>query len=120
MVNQLYNTINSYFSHLFNTGYMSQKEVNKVLLFSLIEELVNNDFRGLITQEDYTHINKALYCLYGSSCLVPYPDYYNPKNKRVMYNGSISELSYRVQRLEDQEVIIPGEEVEETEDIDIE
>lgn len=101
MVNQVYTALNKYFNTLTNVGYVKQGDVNKLLLLCSIEELLNNDFRGLVSQEDYNLINKALYCLYGSSCLIPYPDYYSDKNKRVMYLGSISELACRVNNLED-------------------
>jgi hypothetical protein len=72
-----------------------------------------------------------MYKLYGSSCLIPYPDYYNNKTKRIMYTCSISELAHRVDRLEqegtggtpidlqDKEIVIPGDFIEEIEDVDI-
>lgn len=96
MVNQVYNAINKYFGHLANTGYMSQDNVNKLLLFDIIYNLLDNDFRALVSEEDYQIINNVLYCLYGSTCLIPFPDYYNSKNNRVMYKGSMSELAHRV------------------------
>lgn len=104
MVDTVYNAINKYFNTLGNTGYVKQKDVYKLLVLCGIEELLNNDFRGLVSQEDYSLINKALYCLYGSTCLIPYPDYYSGKNKRVMYLGSISELACRVNDLEAHDV----------------
>ena len=96
-----YQAISKYFTHLSNVGYFNQSNVNKLLLLTFIQELVDYDFRGLISEEDYNDINKALYCLYGSSCLIPYPDYYNTKRRRTMYIGSISELTHRVEALEE-------------------
>ncbi len=100
MVNNVYNSVYKYFNHLSNTGYFRQSNVNRLLLYIGIQELLDNDFRGLVSEEDYNEINKALYCLYGSSCLIPYPDYYNTKNKRTMYTGSISEMEHRLSDLE--------------------
>lgn len=99
MVNDLFNSLNKYFTHIHNTGYFSQRNVNKLLAFSLIEELVQ-DCQGYLDSRDYLSINKALYCLYGSTCLIPYPNYYNPNTKRTMFIGSCSQLARRVEELE--------------------
>lgn len=101
MVNQLYDALNRYFNTLSNTGYVKQSSVEKLFVFSMIEELLCNDFRAYITESDYQYIVQALYCLYGSDCLLPYPDYYKNDNSRIMYNGSTSELAYRVSKLEE-------------------
>lgn len=102
-----FEAVNKYLTHLSNVGYFSQSNVDKLLLLTFIQEMIDNDFRGLISEEDYDYINKALYCLYGSSCLIPYPDYYNTKRRRTMYIGSISELTHRVEALEESADSIP-------------
>lgn len=133
MVNDIYNSITSYFKNLSNVGYRKQKDVNSLLLYSYIQELLDNDFRGLITEEDYKLIENALYCLYGT-CLIPFPDYYNNKTKRVMYTGSISELVHRIEKIEeesnfitetfetlkDRPIVIPEDEGKTIEDFTIE
>lgn len=131
MVNYIYDSLCRYFGHLCNTGYMKQSEVNKLFLLTAIQKLVDCDFRGLVSKDDYNLINSVLYKLYGTSCLIPYPDYYNNNNKRIMYTCSISELAHRVERLEkegsgtgpidlpDKEVLVPGDSIEEVDDIDI-
>lgn len=123
MVNQVYSAINKYFGHLANTGYMSQDNVNKLLLFDIIYNLLDNDFRALVNEEDYQTINNALYCLYGSTCLIPFPDYYNNKTKRVMYKGSMSELAHRVDVAEatvneygEKPIVVPNGDTSSTED----
>lgn len=103
----IFEAVNKYFTHLSNVGYFNQSNVDKLLLLTFIQEMIDNDFRGLISEEDYDYINKALYCLYGSSCLIPYPDYYNTKRRRTMYIGSISELTHRVEALEESGGSIP-------------
>lgn len=100
MVNYVYESLCRYFEHLCNVGYMSQDNVSKLLILSCIQRLVECDFRGHLNEEDYNKINDALYNIYGTSCLVPYPEYYNNKDRRIMYNCSISELANRVSRIE--------------------
>jgi len=128
MDNLAFESVSRYFTHLTNVGYVKQSSVDKLLLLTFIQELIDWDFRGLVTEDDYEDINKALYCLYGSNCLIPYPDYYNTKNRRTMYIGSMSELAHRVEAAEataqkmeeilDKQVVIPGDEVGEIDDID--
>lgn len=117
MVNQVYTAITKYFGHITNTGYMRQDNVNKLLLLIAVYNLLDNDFRALVSEDDYKLINNALYCLYGSTCLIPFPDYYNNKANRVMYKGSMSELAHRVAIVEstlneysDKPIVIPSDE----------
>ena len=133
MGERVYNSLTSYFTSLKNIGYRKQSDVNRLLVFIAIQELLDNDFRGLVAEEDYDIINKALYCLYGSTCLIPYPDYYNNRTMRTMYTGSMSELAHRVEGLEkdtaamstdletikDKPILIPGDEVQEVADFEI-
>lgn len=119
MVNIAYEAVSRYFNHLSNVGYFKQSDVNKLILVTFIQELLDQDFRGLVSEDDYDAINRALYCLYGSSCLIPYPDYYKNKTNGVMYTGSMSELVHRVEALEeggggggepiqDKQIIVPS------------
>lgn len=117
MVNQVYTAITKYFGHITNTGYMRQDNVNKLLLLIAVYNLLDNDFRALVSEDDYKLINNALYCLYGSTCLISFPDYYNNKANRVMYKGSMSELAHRVAIVEstlneygDKPIVIPSDE----------
>lgn len=126
MVNYLFEAICKYFGHLCNTGYMRQSEVDKLIVLTFIQRMVECDFRGYLNEEDYNKINDALYNLYGTTCLLPYPDYYSNKDKRVMYICSISELAHRIKKLEerdpggididDKEIVIPGDDVETVDD----
>lgn len=123
MVNQVYNAINKYFTHLANVGYMRQDNVNKLLLLDIIYNLLDTDFRGFISEEDYSKIGRALYCLYGSTCLIPFPDYYNNNTSRVMYKGSISELAHRIDAAEatvseygEKPIVVPSDETIDNDD----
>lgn len=101
MDNILYNSIVKYFSILSYVGYVSYKEVDKLLLLTIIQEFIYNDFRGFITENDYREIEKFLYKIFGTSCLVPYPNYCNTYTMNKLHLGDISELSHRVKVNED-------------------
>lgn len=101
MDNLTYEALSKYFTHLSNVGYFKQSDVDKLIVLTFIQELLDRDFRGLVTEDDYNYIVKAMYCLYGSSCLIPYPDYYSTKTRGIMYIGSMSELTHRVEALEE-------------------
>ena len=60
VTNDALNAVNRYFHTLSN-------------LF--LEEFLCGSMSQFITEKDYNTIDKALYCLYGTSCMIPYPDY---------------------------------------------
>lgn len=105
LANEVFNSLDKYFCTLPYTGYKSDNEVNKLLVFTFIEELLYGPLSQYITEEDYTYIIDAMYCLYGS-CLIPFPEYkkgYTPiisrmldefrvTNKEVLRNINNSEL----------------------------
>ena len=77
ILNQLANSMSSYFNALKQFGYKNQKDVNKLLAYNFIGELLTGDMRVFINEEDYRTIEQALSCMYGSNCLIPYPQYVN-------------------------------------------
>lgn len=97
LLNEAYNSVNHYFNLLRKMGYRSYNEVNKLLVFIFIQELLDGDMSYYITEEDYNTINSALYCLYGT-CSIPYPSYRRsldsivnklPDKYRVTSNGTL-------------------------------
>ena len=94
----LYESCLRYFTSLANYGFKSEKDVKKLLFYVFIQELVNTT-SIVISEEDYRHIENALYCMYGTTCLIPYPNYC----ERPMYAhlGDIAELSARMERAEE-------------------
>ena len=77
----LYNSCVRYFTSLSNYGFKNETEVKKLLFYVFIQELVNSPLVD-ISEEDYKHLENALYCMYGTTCLIPYPDYC----QKVPYN----------------------------------
>jgi hypothetical protein len=108
MDNIVLNAIVKYYKTLCKLGYMSYKEVYKLLVLSFYRDFTLKDYRGILSSKDYQEIDRALNCLYGTSCLIPYPNYLNAGR---LYLGEISELAQRIQTLEDTEVVkaITGE-----------
>lgn len=96
MDNIVYDSIVRYFSALGSLGYVSYEDVNNLLFLVAIQEFIYRDFRGFINEDDYREIEKALYKVFGTSCLVPYPNYCNNTDMNKLHLGDISELSHRV------------------------
>jgi len=94
----LYESCLRYFTSLANYGFKSELEVKKLLFYVYIQELVNTT-SIVINEEDYKHLENALYCMYGTTCLIPYPNYC----ERPMYAhlGDIAELSARMEKAEE-------------------
>ena len=81
---------------------MSKTHSIKLLVLSFFKDFVFQDYRGILTREDYCLIERALDCLYGTSCLIPYPDYLKMGK---LYLGQISEMAERMKAIEDTEVV---------------
>lgn len=74
LTNEVYSSVNKYFSVLSHTGYKSYAEVDELLIFTFIEELLYGPLSQYITEQDYNIITDSLDCLYGS-CMIPFPAY---------------------------------------------
>ena len=98
----VYNAINKYYDVLEKIGYLSYDQVYKLLVLSFFYEFVTNDYRCSISIDDYQTIEKALNCLFGTTCLIPYPDYLKMGK---LHLGDMSELACRVKTLEDTNVV---------------
>lgn len=64
-----------YFTSLSKLGYSPQSNVNIMITLAFIEELLTEGLSEYITEDDYSLILNALYCLMGSSCLIDLPNY---------------------------------------------
>ena len=104
MDEMIYNSLSSYYHALGVRGYMPYVDAQKLLLLIFYRDFVYGDYRGVLSKEDYYLIERALNCLFGSSCLIPYPDYL----KSGKFNlGRTSELASRIAELEDTMVVKP-------------
>ena len=98
----VYNALCRYYNTLEKTGYLSYDQVEKLLVLTFFKDFVTTDYRGLITYDDYRTIEQALNCLFGTTCLIPYPDYLKMGK---LHLGDITELACRVKNLEDTKVL---------------
>ena len=73
MDNVVYESIKRYFTSLSMFGYKSYNDTYKLLYIISIRDFIYNDFRELITEDDYRIIEKSLYNVFGTTCLLPYP-----------------------------------------------
>ena len=67
-------SIERYFNTLSHTGYMPYSDVYKLIVIMFVDELLNGEYKRFVSDDEHTVIHKSLYCLYGSSCLTPYPE----------------------------------------------
>ena len=98
----VYNALSSYYNVLGKTGYMSWTNVIKLLVLTFYNDFVFNDYRCYLSRDDYRLIERALNCLYGTTCLIPYPDYLKMGK---LHLSSSAELACRVKALEDEMVV---------------
>ena len=102
MDEMVYDSLGRYFHALEVKGYMSYPQSMKLLVLCFYRDFVFNDYRGLITKNDYMLIERALDCLYGSTCLIPYPDYLKMGK---LHLGEITEIGQRIKSVEDTNVL---------------
>ena len=98
----IYEALTKYYHTLENTGYLSSSHSFKLLVLCFYRDFVYHDYRGKLSKSDYCLIEKALDCIYGTSCLIPYPDYLKMGKLNL---GAITEIAQRMKNLEDVEVV---------------
>ena len=98
----LYEALYRYCHALELKGYMPKAHSIKLLVLAFFWDFTYNDYRGILSKEDYCLIEKALDCIYGTSCLIPYPDYLKMGK---LHLGEITEMAQRVKTLEDTDVV---------------
>lgn len=64
--------LTKYFSHIENTGYARKDDIQKLLGLCLVDMFLNTELSVFVTEDDYRTISDFLYCMYGTSCLIPY------------------------------------------------
>ena len=78
MDNLLYESCLRYFTSLANFGFRNEEDVKKLLFYVYIQELVNTPSVSM-SETDYKHLEGALSAMYGTTCLMPYPNYCTDK-----------------------------------------
>lgn len=98
----IFNALEAYYNALEKKGYMADIYWKKLLVLIFYRNFVFGDYRGFLSKEDYLLIEKALECLWGTVCLIPYPDYLKMGK---LHLGEITELAQRVKAVENTEVL---------------
>lgn len=98
----LFEALSKYYHALEVKGYMSKAHSEKLLVMAFYWDFMYNDYRALLSEKDYRLIERALDCIYGTSCLIPYPDYLKMGKLRL---GDMTEMAQRVKTLEETEVV---------------
>ncbi len=98
----VFDALSKYYHSLELRGYMPRIDSAKLLVLSFFWEYMYHDYRGILSKGDYGLIEKALDCLYGTSCLIPYPDYLKMGK---LHLGEVTEIAQRLKTLEDTDVV---------------
>lgn len=81
MDNQIFNSLDQYFKTLSSYGYMSYDHTYDMMLMIIIQDIITK-FACIITQEDYQMMSSLLESKYGTSCLMPYPEFRKCNNTK--------------------------------------
>ena len=68
-------TLTRYFEILKHGGYLQKHEVDKVLILSFIEEIIDDKFFDYITDSDYNIMINSIYRMIPNSCTIKFPSY---------------------------------------------
>ena len=98
----VYEALSKYYHALEKTGYLSKSHSIKLLILCFFWDFVFKDYRGKLSKRDYCLIERALDCIYGTSCLIPYPDYLKMGK---LHLGEFTEMAQRLSNLEDTNVV---------------
>lgn len=98
----LYEALTKYYHVLEVKGYMSKAHSAKLLIMAFYWDFIYNDYRALLSKREYCLIERALDCIYGTNCLIPYPDYLKMGK---LHLGEMTEMAQRIKTLEETEVI---------------
>lgn len=71
----VFTALDRYFNILSTLGYKNYTSVYKLIVLIFIQELLDSDCSSFISEDESRIIEKALTCLYGSDCLIPYRKY---------------------------------------------
>lgn len=91
--NVLYNSLSRYFNRLKKFGYVPYSQVDKILVMLLIDDIISGKFIQLVPEDDYRILTECMYCLYGTTCLIPYPKYViaSTSNRKNQINFRITD-----------------------------
>lgn len=99
----VFDSFRNYYNALYKLGYLNDHKADSLLILHFYYDLLCCNYRGTVKKEDYKLIERALYCLFGINCLIPYPNIAMGQLKL----GDLPELLARLKNLENEKVIKP-------------
>lgn len=71
MEEMLFKALNLLFKNFEQYGIYHETEIFKVLAMTTIRDMLEMDYLGFLSDNDIRHIEKAIECIKGESCLFP-------------------------------------------------
>lgn len=112
----VYNALCNYFHALEVKGYMPYRDSQKALILSFYWDYIYNDPGHILSRKEYMLVERALDCLYGSTCLIPYPDYLKMGK---LHLGQMEEIDARLKAVENAKVVKGKNHIQNITDIDL-
>lgn len=111
--NVLAQSLERYFKTIKHYGHYKDLGITKLLILIYVNELLSDYYNIPIIDSEYEIIQKALLCLFGSECIIPYPYYIN-YNEGPLFGQWLNTSSYRIDesstlRIEEQGAIREAE-----------
>lgn len=79
----VYKMFLNYFSNLEYLGFYADNITYNMIILSFIEDILKGKYGIIESEEDYKIIDNFLYTVYGTSCVIPYPEYI----KEIQFNS---------------------------------
>lgn len=79
-------SLGRYFKTLVHYGYVKLTNLDKLLVLTYVEEILTDRFQVDVSEQEYQEMSKALMCIIGSNCLIPYAQYANRENDDLIHS----------------------------------
>lgn len=112
----VYNALCNYFHALGLKGYMSYANGVKALVLSFYWSYIYKHPGHILKRDEYMLVERALDCLYGSTCLIPYPDYLKMGK---LHLGQMEEIDSRLKAMEITKVVKGKNHITDIPDLDL-
>lgn len=70
-------------------GYIKDLSIDKLLILSYIQEILSGAYEINISEAEYFLIRRAVLCLMGSDCLIPYIEYASERWDNITHPSSV-------------------------------
>lgn len=99
MIEYLNKTLDKYFALVASVGYLNYSTVYDILFLIAVVEFAYSDVESLLTDKDYKSIQNAIYKVFGTHCILPFPKHCCCMDS--LHLSDVSHLSQDVKYLKD-------------------